>query len=101
MTRYTVTWHPIAQDLLAEIWLASAGQKDVSIASDAIDRELAVDAPEKGQPIGEGFRRLVAPPLEVFYEVIEADRLVRVLHVRRTETSQWNVIGGNGHGESN
>jgi hypothetical protein len=96
MTRYTVVWHPIAERLLAEIWLGAADRAEVSIASDAIDRELGSDALEKGRPVDPRFRRFVAPPLEAFYEVSERDRIVRVVHVRRTATSQFGLRDGNG-----
>ena len=100
MTRYTVVWHSAARDLLAEIWLTSSLQNEVSEAADFIDRELSTNATEQGQPIGVRFRRFVAPPLEVFFDIQQQDRLVRIVHLRRVDLSQFGSPQGSGNGSN-
>jgi hypothetical protein len=58
MTRYTVVWHPVAGDRLSEMWLVSTSREDITTASNLIDREMTVDALERGS-IGPRFRRFV------------------------------------------
>ena len=81
MTRYTVVWHSDARDELARLWIEALDRQAVRSAADAIDRELAVDAPLKGIAIPDGLRQLTIPPLRVLWAVSEADRMVRVLEV--------------------
>lgn len=83
MTRYTVTWVEEAQDELARIWMETSDPKEVTLAANAIDRELALDPSRKGLPISEGLRALSIPPLCVLFSVRELDRLVEVARVRR------------------
>ena len=52
------------------------------MASDEIDRELAVDAEKKGRPLSEGLRVYDAPPLRAVYSVDSANRLVEVCRIR-------------------
>lgn len=79
---YSVIWVPNSEQELAEEWLGAADRNAVTAASHALDRDLARD------PHGRGIPRSRAPgymaaelPLCVEYEVIEADKMVRVLHV--------------------
>jgi hypothetical protein len=81
MTRYTVTWVKSAQNELATIWTQATDRQAVTDAADAIDRELSVDAPTKGQPVSEGLRALVIDPLRVLFSASEPDRLVEVSNV--------------------
>ena len=79
MTRFTVVRVQSALDDLAEFWLEASDRNSVSRAADAIDRELAEDAPGKGNELSEGLRSLLAPPLKVIFTVREADRIAEVL----------------------
>ncbi len=79
---YSVVWVPSTEQELAATWLAAADRNAVTAASHALDRDLAQD------PHGRGIPRRGTPgyiavelPLGVEYEVVEADKTVRVLHV--------------------
>ena len=80
MTRFTVTWTKAARGQLAETWLGATPSKRnaITAASFEIDKELAIDPGQKGEPLSEGLRRLVCRPLVAIFEVKEADRLVEV-----------------------
>jgi hypothetical protein len=80
--RYTVTWLRGAQNHLAQVWVDAPDKQAVTLAADAIDRELAVAPDQKGSPVSEGLRTLYIPPLHVLFSVREADRLVEVASVR-------------------
>ena len=83
MTRFTVVWVQSALDDLAEIWLEASDRNSVSKSADDIDRELAQDAPEKGNELREGLRSLLAPPLKVIFSVREPDRVAEVLVAKK------------------
>lgn len=83
MTRYTVVWHPDAQDELAELWMAAADRIAIAAAADLIDLELSEDAGNKGLHVAEGLRAFYVAPLRILFAVREDDRLVEVLRVRR------------------
>jgi plasmid stabilization system protein ParE len=85
--RFTVIWLPKAEERLTEIWLAAADQAAVSAASDDIDRLLMVNPLGVGEPRTAKIRYLYQMPLAVYYEVVPADRLVRVRSVWRPPTS--------------
>jgi hypothetical protein len=45
-------------------------------------------------------RCLTIPPIQVFFQVVEADRLVRIAHVRRVPSPREDGNGANGsHGQ--
>jgi hypothetical protein len=79
---YTVIWVPLAENDLAAVWLAAADRAAVTRAAHQLDQDLARN------PFGRGVRRdasvnrtAVELPLGIDYEVIEDDKLVRVLRV--------------------
>lgn len=78
--RFTVTWHPSAQDELIHIWLSAPDRQAVAMAVDRVDRALATDPDQKGLPFF-GERILVAASLAVTFTVSPDDRLVQVLQV--------------------
>lgn len=78
--RFTVTWHPSAQNEPIQIWLSALDRQAVTTAVARIDRALAVDPDQKGLPFF-GERILVAAPLAVTFTVSPDDRLVQVLQV--------------------
>jgi hypothetical protein len=81
MTRFTVVWHSAARDELARLWMRAEDRRALRSAADAIDRDLAIDAPLKGSANPDRLRQLTVPPLRVLFAVSEADRTVRVLEV--------------------
>ena len=84
MTRFTIVWHALAQDELARIWLDAADRQSVTLAANAVDRDLATDAMAKDIQVEGGLRELTVPPLRVVFAKGEEDRLVRVLIVGTT-----------------
>lgn len=82
MIRYTVTWHQMAQDRLAELWLSATDRALIANAADAIDQELSKDAATKGTEISPGIFELTLLPLRVLYEVSDPDRQVKVAGVK-------------------
>lgn len=83
MTRRTVVWVSAAEAELAEIWLASASRDRVTSASHAIDQSLRQEADSAGNPLAEGLRALDVSPLRVLFEILDDDRMVRVLKVKQ------------------
>ncbi|HSG73419.1 MAG TPA: hypothetical protein VLA12_23590 [Planctomycetaceae bacterium] len=79
---YTVVWLKSVHHEVGEIWLAASNRNAVTAASAEIDRELAVDAEEKGKPLSEGLRVYDAPPLRAVYTVDPGNRLVEVCRIR-------------------
>jgi hypothetical protein len=84
MTRYTVVWVKSADDELAELWLSSSDRTAVTTAAFEAHQQLSFDAFAKGEPLREGLRVLIKPPLRLVFSVNEDDRLVEVALVRRT-----------------
>ena len=82
MTRYTVVWVKDSQGELADIWLNAPDRNAVTAATEAVDRQLSIDAPDKGIELSEVLRAFFAPPLRVLFAVNEGDRLVEVLCVK-------------------
>jgi hypothetical protein len=78
--RFTVTWHPSAEQELAEIWLASSDRDDIACAANSIDRLLTSDPLTQGEEFY-GDRILVVLPLAVTYAVSKPDRSVQILQV--------------------
>jgi hypothetical protein len=82
MIRFTVTYTREALNALAREWLDSADRGAVTQAGDDIDRQLCFDAPDKGEEVREGLRRLVVHPLQIQFTVEENDRTVTIWTVR-------------------
>jgi hypothetical protein len=89
----TVVWHPAARELLAEIWLQARDRAEVSRAANSLDRSLKNNPAENGQHEYDRVYRILYAPLEVFYEVLPEDRIVKVAYIRRFD---WPSTGGNG-----
>jgi plasmid stabilization system protein ParE len=78
--RFTVTWHPSAEQELAEIWIAATDRQAITQAAHVIDQLLASDPLAQGEEFY-GDRILVALPLAVTFAVNEQDRTVQILQV--------------------
>jgi hypothetical protein len=78
--KWAVVWLPAALDELTRIWTNSTHKQAISRAADQIDLELSRDADKKGT-LQRNKLVLIVPPLGVSFEVIPADRLVRVVQV--------------------
>jgi plasmid stabilization system protein ParE len=78
--RFTVMWHPAAEQELADIWLRAVDRSDVTQAANQIDQAPASEPLAKGEDFY-GNRLLVVVPLAVTYTVNEQDRTVLILQV--------------------
>ena len=78
--RFTVTWHPAAEQELADIWLRCADRDEITRAAHTIDQLLASVPLSQGEEFY-GDRILVVLPLAVTYTVSEPDRAVQILQV--------------------
>jgi hypothetical protein len=81
MISFTVVWHKLALDELAEIWLAAPDREAVSYAANWIDQQLARDPFGTGAQVSERSRELSVPPLHILFRIREADRIVEVFAV--------------------
>jgi len=79
---YTVIWVPVAENRLADTWLAAPDRAAVTRAAHLIDQDLAHNPYARGFPRNASVNRTaVEYPLGVEYEIIEDDKTVRVLTV--------------------
>lgn len=79
---YAVDWAPSALRELAAIWVGAADPAAVTAASHRLEQALAADPLRIGVPRNSSVNRTaVDPPLGIDYEVIEDDKVVRVVRV--------------------
>ena len=83
--KYTVIWRPSAEAQLAELWTSAADREAVSAAADEIDAKLRADAVHQGESRWDATRILITPPLAIYFDVSEQDRLVAVWAVWRSK----------------
>ena len=81
--KYTVIWKPAAEADLARLWTDSPDKHAITDASNRIDALLKKNPRALGESRFGNDRILVIAPLAVIFEVLEDDRLVRVLNVAR------------------
>ena len=79
--RYTVLWTRLAEDDLTSIWLDAEDRAVVSEAANQIDRNLSLDAHDRGESREGNCRILFVPPLGAEFELNPLDRTVRVVAV--------------------
>ncbi len=75
---FTVVWRPSAESKLAEIWAGAPDRQAVTDAADSIDSLLHTAPLHVGESRLDNIRVLSVPPLTVYYDVYEKDRLVAV-----------------------
>jgi plasmid stabilization system protein ParE len=78
--RFTVTWHPSAEEELAKIWVRSTDRAAIAQAANLIDQLLTANPTAQGEDFY-GDRLLVVLPLAVTFTISEPDRAVRILQV--------------------
>jgi hypothetical protein len=79
---YSVDWAPAARSHLAAIWIQQVSHRQAITAAQArMDRLLAVDPLQNGNPLSEGLYAIDVHPLRAVYEVSDAGRLVSVVSV--------------------
>ena len=79
--KFTVVWTPAAQQDLAAVWLDAKNRNTIASAADTIDRLLARDPESLGELRFDTVRTLAIPPLGVDFEIVDQDRIVYVLSV--------------------
>jgi plasmid stabilization system protein ParE len=79
--RYTVVWAPSAEQDLAAIWIDAEDRGAVASAADRIDGLLRESPHGQGEPHYASVRILLVSPLGIDFEVLEDDRLAKVLTV--------------------
>jgi hypothetical protein len=82
MNSFTVVWLDQAVGELAGYWLESDVRDEITRAVAEIDQQLRHGPENKGSEVSEGLRKLVVPPLRVFYSVQPENRMVEVSSVR-------------------
>lgn len=89
MTRFTVVWDPAIENQLAELWIRRSDRYAISRAADRIDLELSTDAEDKGHPVGDRLRVLLVTPLDVLFEVLPDDRMVRIVDLHYDDPTRY------------
>jgi len=81
---FTVVWKPRQKRHLAEIWISSSDRAAVTRAADEIDRRLRLLPLEEGESREGEFRLLLIDPLGCKYQVLEDDRIVKIVRIWKT-----------------
>jgi len=81
MSHYTVVWARLAQDQLAELWLAAQNRQWITAAADYIERSLRQDPYRGSTRSTESLFELVVAPLSVAFTISDDDRRVTVTGV--------------------
>ncbi len=84
---YTVVWLPVAQQVLAEIWLAATDRNAVTRASNHIDQLLRVSPHTLGILQFDTVREYSHQPIGIEFEVDDGNMIVSVL-------TAWDVATG-------
>ena len=79
--KYTVVTSPLADRMLADIWLESPDRQAVADAFDHIESVLKHDAHLQGRAHPNGWRALIRKPLAITFKVNEDDRLATIMSV--------------------
>lgn len=80
--KWTVVWVGNSEDELTTIWMQAEDRNSITQASNRIERELRVNADQKGEDFY-GDRIFVYGPLAVVYELWPDDCQVRIVQVSR------------------
>ena len=76
---YTVIWQKVAENELAELWLAASDRRAVTRAASTIDAALSVRPLRLGESRASSVQRIVyQAPLGIEFEVVEDDKRVIV-----------------------
>jgi hypothetical protein len=79
---FTVVWTPAAEQRLAAVWLSAADRMAVTRSAIRLAELLRVDPQQQGDLRFDTVRSIIVGALGVEFEVVEEDRLVRILSVR-------------------
>ena len=75
---YTVVWLPAAERELAELWVNSLRQAEVTMAANALDLRLSEDGPEEGESRSGDLRIAIERPLGIIFKFVEESQIVQV-----------------------
>src|SRR5207249_9952870 len=75
---YTVTWKPLAEAKLAEIWLASPDRTVIADVANQLDRELRIDPLAIGESRHGDDRTVLLPPLAFTFTVNQDRKSTRL-----------------------
>jgi hypothetical protein len=81
--KWTVTYRPTAESILAELWNVGPDRAEVTAAANRIDWLLRHHPLDAGEAREDNERILVERPLAVSYTVSEPDLMVSVFDVWR------------------
>jgi hypothetical protein len=84
MSLYTVDWTSVAEDQLADIWVQAPDRRAVTAAEATVQNILSRDPLGHGTDVSEDLRKLTVPPLTVYYDVMQTQRVVEVQTVAFT-----------------
>jgi hypothetical protein len=90
---WTVQWTPEAEERLAASWLASPNRDAVTRAAHEIENVLEMFPNSAGKALFQNVREYSCPPLDVEYEVDDADHSVYVLNVWNTADGRPDLTG--------
>lgn len=79
--KFTVIWTPVAEQELAELWLAADDKAEVTRISQAVEQQLKIDPEHTGESRVGSVRLVLEPPLAFAFSVSRDDCLVKVVHV--------------------
>jgi hypothetical protein len=90
---WTVHWSEEAEGRLAASWLASPDRNAVTRAAHEIENVLEMFPTSAGKAIFDNVREYSCPPLDVEYEVNDAEHAVYVLSVWNTTDGRPDLTG--------
>jgi len=80
---WMVSWLPMAEQTLIDLWINAPDRQAVTAAADQIDHDLEHHPLQAGESRDGGTRIHIVPPLAVLYDVDPANKTVTVWAVWR------------------
>lgn len=84
--KFTVNWHPDAEQELTQIWLGARDRQRITESAEQIDGQLRTNPDQRGESREDDRRILMVAPLAVSFRVLTDDLRVVVLKVWRYRT---------------
>jgi hypothetical protein len=79
--KYTVVWIAEAEEELAAIWTSASDRQVIAEAANSLDAQLARNPAAVGESRPDAQRIAYCLPLGIRFQILEDDRLVRVLAI--------------------
>jgi len=83
--KYSIVWQSRAEQDLAALWLSASDRSEINSACNRIEQLLQNRPATVGEWLYGTTRVLIVVPLAVAFDVIEDDKVVRVLTIWREE----------------